>query len=150
MPAKKIQDETEVMRWFREGRTYKWMIEQYQKKYNIETTIATWSNFRRRHGLDRRMAWDGNLIPWKVEAQHRYAYPILMLRKEARRRAGFDLSPKEVDEVEGFIRSLERDGAVIHYDPETKEGWFRVPRREGTDMDLIREPGRVLSNRKAG
>jgi hypothetical protein len=114
MPAKKIQDETEVKRWFEQGRTYQWMIDQYIEKYNIETTIATWSNFRRRHGLDRRMAWDSQLIPWKVELEHRYAYPILMLRKEARRRAGFDLSEKDLAEVEGFIRSLERDNAVIH------------------------------------
>ena len=30
MPASKIQDEHEVIRWIEEGRTYGWMVEEYR------------------------------------------------------------------------------------------------------------------------
>lgn len=140
MPASIIVNEQEVRRWFEQGRPYSYMIEQYQTKYGRDTTIAYWSKWRQRHGIERRNVRDDKLIPWKVEEQHRYDWDILNLRKEARRRAGKPLPEGEDDVVDGWIRGLEADGAVIHYEPETEQGWFRVPRREGVDFDLIREP----------
>lgn len=44
MPAK-IVDEGEVIRWFEEGRTYKWMTEEYLRKYNLEVAPSIWGNF---------------------------------------------------------------------------------------------------------
>lgn len=151
MPGSKIQNEQEVLKWFEQGRTYAWMVEEYRRKYNIETTISMWGNFRRRHGLERRLAWDDQLIPWVVELQHRYDYPILMLRKEARRRAGFPLPEGSDREVDAWLAGMKRDGTVLHYDPDTEQGWFYVPRREGVDKDIIREPdSRVTARRRAG
>lgn len=63
MGRRKIQDESEVIRWFEEGRTYQWMIEEYRRKYDIETVVSMWGNFRRRRGLDRRIVRDDDLIP---------------------------------------------------------------------------------------
>ena len=85
MGKSKIQNEREVLRWFEEGRTCEWMVRTYRQKYNIETTISMWANFRRRRGLVRRLTWDDELILWKIKPQHNHGYPILMLRKEARR-----------------------------------------------------------------
>lgn len=151
MPGSKIQNENEVMRWFRQGRTYAWMVEEYRRKYNIETTISMWGNFRRRHGLERRVAWDDQLIPWVVKLEHRYDYPILMLRKEARRRAGLPLPEGQDKEVDAWLRGMEENGTVLHYDGDTEAGWFYVPRREGVDEDIIREPdGGSKGRRKAG
>lgn len=140
MPASFIEDEGEVFRWFREGRPYSYMIEQYRTKYNKETTVAYWSKWRQRHGIERRVTRDDKLIPWKVEEQHRYMWDILQLRKEARRRTGSPLPEGEGDVVDAWIRGLDEEGAVIHYEPDTDQGWFRVPRRKGVDHDLIREP----------
>lgn len=142
MGVSKIQDEQEVFRWFEEGKTYQQMVDIYLEKYNIETTITMWANFRRRKGLDRRYAYDEQLIPWAMKLEHRHSYPILMLRKEARRRAGLKL-PEGVDrEVDAWIAGMDVNGTVLHYDPDTEQGWFYVPRRDGTDKDLIREPER--------
>lgn len=149
MAVSKIQNEQEVLRWFEEGRTYAWMVDTYRTKYNIETGISMWSNFRRRHGLDRKVAWDDQLIPWKVELEHRYAYPILMLRKEARRRAGLPLPEGEDAAVDGWLAGMVRDGTVLHYEPETEQGWFYVPRRDGVDLDIIREPEGPTGRRRA-
>lgn len=147
MGASKIQNEQEVLKWFEEGRTYDWMIQTYRDKYNIETSISMWGNFRRRHGLDRRTAWDTDLIPWAINAEHRYSYPILMLRKEARRRAGFELSDQQSHEIDAWLAGMEADGTVLHYEPDTEQGWFYVPRRPGIDKDLIRKPDRVTTRK---
>ena len=87
MPARKIVDEGEVIRWFHEGLTYEEMSRRYREKYGIETVPTLWSNFRRRRGLTRRIVRDDDLIPWAVREEHRWAYPLQMLRLEARRRA---------------------------------------------------------------
>ena len=71
MPAvSKIQDEAEAIRWIAEGRTYAWIVEEYRRKYAIDTSLSMWSNLRRRKGLDRRIVRDDELIPWAVAPQH--------------------------------------------------------------------------------
>lgn len=148
MAASKIQNEQEVKRWFEEGRTYAWMVEEYRRKYNIETSISMWGNFRRRHGFDRRTAWDTDLIPWAIDVKHRYDYPVLMLRKEARRRAGFPMTAEQEHEIDAWLAGMEANNAVLHYDPDTEQGWFYVPREPG-DTDIIRRPSRVTGKKKS-
>jgi hypothetical protein len=148
MGASKIQNEQEVIRWFEEGRTYSWMIEEYRRKYNIDTVPSMWGNFRRRRGLDRRIARDDELIPWEVKREHRWDYPVMMLRREARLRAGFDLSEDEAHGLEIWKQNLAKEDAVVHYDPDTEDGWFYVPRRKGVDTDLIRVPERKTTQRR--
>lgn len=142
MGASKIQDEREVLRWFEERKTYQQMVDLYLEKYNIKTSITMWANFRRRRGLDRRTAWDHELIPWAIKFEHRYSYPILMLRKEARRRAGLTIPVGAEHEVDAWIAGMAARGTVLHYDPDSEKGWAYVPRRDGIDKDLISEPAR--------
>lgn len=139
MPASKIVNEQEVLQWFKEKRSYQWMIEKYREKYGIETVPSMWGNFRRRKGLDRRTERDDKLIPWHLKDEHRWQFPAQMLRAEGRKRVGKELTPDIARRLEGFLRRLEREGLVVHYDPDTKEGFFYVPRRPGIDNDLIRE-----------
>lgn len=142
MGSSKIQDEGEVKRWIEEGKTYAWMVEEYERKYHLQVGQSMFGNFRARRGLERRTVRDDDLIPWEVKREHRYAWPINMLRMEARRRAGHELTGEQAKQVDGWLRGLERDGCVLHYDPDTEQGWWYVPRREGVDKDLIREPAR--------
>jgi hypothetical protein len=139
MGASKIVDEQEVMRWFEEGRTYAWMVDTYRTKYNIETVPSLWGNFRRRRGLTRRITRNDDLIPWHVLPQHRWDYNVVMLRVEARRRAGSDVRTVDLDRLESWKRKLRDNGAVVHYDPDTEQGFFLVPRQPGDD-DLIHRP----------
>ncbi|GGS29443.1 hypothetical protein Snoj_25820 [Streptomyces nojiriensis] len=139
MGRRKIQDESEVIRWFEEGRTYQWMIEEYQRKYNIETVVSMWGNFRRRRGLDRRIVRDDDLIPWFVKEEHRWAYPLAMLRAEGRRRAGKEPTGRDESRLVSWLDMLKKNGSVVHYDPDTEEGFSYVPRQAG-DNDIIRRP----------
>lgn len=148
MGASKIVDEQEVIRWFEEGKTYAEMCQLYRDKYNIETVPSLWGNFRRRRGLQRRINRDDELIPWEIKKEHRWDYPIMMLRKEARRRAGLPVSQEDQDALDVWLRGMEEQGTVLHYEPETEQGWFYVPRREGVDLDIIRTPARKTTTKR--
>lgn len=139
MPASKIQNESEVLRWFEEGRTYDWMVAEYKRKYQLDTTPNMWAAFRRRRGLPRRNMRDLELIPWRMRDEHMQAYPVIMLRAVARERAGKNLSDRERRRVKTWLADRERDDTVVHYDADTEQGFFYVPRGED-DRDLIHEP----------
>lgn len=147
--SSKVVNEREVIRWLEEGRTYRWIVEEYRRRYDVETTVSMWAAIRRRQGIEPRLVRDPNLVPWYVKPEHRHAWPVTMLRGEARRRAGKPLTHKMEEMVDAFIRGLKADNTVVHYDPETEEGWWYVPPRPGVDTDLIRVPDRV-TGRRAG
>jgi hypothetical protein len=148
MGASKIVDEQEVIRWFEEGKTYQEMQRIYLEKYNIETVPSMWGNFRRRRGLQRRITRNDDLIPWGVKAEHRWMYPVVILRFEARRRAGRELDEDDESRLNSFLRKLDELDAVVHYDPDTEDGFHLVP-REDYDDDIIRRPRQKTTLRKA-
>ncbi|GAA2426677.1 hypothetical protein [Streptomyces macrosporus] len=147
MPKRKIVDEGEVIRWFEEGWTYQEMTDEYKRKYNIDTVLSLWGNFRQRKGLDRRIARDDDLIPWAMKREHRQLYPVMMLRLEARRRAGMAIDEDERKRLDSWKRKLAEENVVVHYDPDTEDG-FAYVRREPTDGDLIRRPARKTTLRR--
>ena len=143
MARSKIVSEDEVIRWIEEGRTYQWMAEEYERKYDIQITPSAFANIRYRRGLERRITRDENLIPWQVAEEHRFAYPLAMLRVEARRREGRKLRASDAERVSSWKAQLAEEDLVVHYEPGTEEGFYYVPRRAGVDRDLIREPSPV-------
>ncbi|WP_405978876.1 hypothetical protein [Streptomyces sp. NBC_00158] len=158
MPASKIVNEQEVIQWFREGKTYPEMIRLYEEMYQITTTAPMWSSFRRRRGLSRRNLRADDLLPWKMKEEHRHQYPPIMLRIEARLReekAALErgeeperpVSDRDKKRLASWKKGLTADGQdlVVHYDAETEEGFFLVPRRP-EDTDLIRTPPRKTGN----
>lgn len=147
-PRTKIQDDAEVRRWFEEGRTYRWMVDEYERKYNMKVSATMFSSYRQRHGLPRRIARDDNLIPWEIKEEHRWGYPVAMLRIESRRRGGFEMRAADEERLASFKETLYADDLVVHYDPDTEQGWWLVPRRPGVDKGLIREPGRKTTPRR--
>jgi len=157
MPASKIVDEEEAVRWYEEGKTYAWFVQQYKEKYNIETSEPMWAAWRRRRGLKRRNLRDDDLIPWKLKEEHRHLYPVMMLRLEARRRENeraekaneepaYQISKRDMDRLKSWKQTLTEGGLVVHYDPETTDGFFLVPRGE-KDKDLIHPPTRKTGNK---
>lgn len=149
MPASKIVDKGEAIRWIEEGRTYDWIVAEYKRKYNIETKPSMWGNFRRREGLEPRLIRDDDLIPWELKDEHRWMNPVNMLRAVARQRAGRELSASDQERLPSWLRTRETEDTVVHYDPDTEEGFWYVPRRPGIDRDLIREPDRKTTPRRS-
>ena len=140
-----IQDEAEVIAWFEAGRTYQWMAEEYERRYNITTTPSLWGTFRRSRGLTRRPTDAGDLIPWALEPHHRWERTAAMLRMEARRRSGVGLTENDARLLEEWTEHVTALGVVVDYDRHSERGFVYVPRRIGVDTDLIREPGQPLA-----
>lgn len=148
MADRGIQNVDQALRWIKEGRTYKWMVEEHERLYGIRVATSTFSNLRVRYGLPRRINRDDGLIPWKVKPEHRWNYQLQLLRAEARARAGLPLKPHDAERLPGWHRTLERENVVIHYDPDLPDGFVYVP-REKTDTDIIRRPARPSAKRRA-
>lgn len=145
----KIPNEDEATRWIKEGKTYGWIIEEIERKYGVRIGHATLSDLRRRKGIPRRSIRSDDLIPWAVLPEHRHRFAVQMLRALGRRRAGMSNSPKIESKLNAWLRSLEEQGAVVHYDPDTEQGWWYVPRRPDIDTDVIRVPERPTTERRA-
>jgi len=113
---------------------------EHDRKYHVLLSASAFSNFRVRHGMARRIAREPNLIPWEVNHNHRWAYPLSMLRVEARRLGGFKLRASDAERLTAWKLGLASDGVVVHYDPGTTQGFWYVKRRPGIDLGLIHEP----------
>lgn len=146
MPASKVIDHDEVRRWFEEGKTYPWMVEEYKRKYNVDTGVSMWSNYARRKKLKRRMTWNPDLIPWSVAQEHKTRAAYSMLTQEARVRAGEPISDPWRKKLESWKARLAAQDLVVHYDPEIEPYFHLVPRREGIDGDLVRVPDHIERN----
>jgi len=147
--ASKLVDRDEFIRWYNDGKTYKWIIEKYLEKYDLEIGNGTISNWRSQLELEKRAVRDVSLIPWAVNREHRYHHTLHMLRTVGRLRAGEPTPEARRKKAKAWLRNLEEQDAVVHYDPDTEEGWWLVPRRHGIDTDIIRKPDRVTRQRKA-
>lgn len=137
-----VQDEKELRKWFEEGRSYRWMADEYMMKYNLQVSPSMFGNIRRRWGYQRRAIRNDDLIPWAMKREHMYHADLANLRSEARLREGYPLSEAQQIRLDNWKAALANEGAVVHYDPDTEEGFWWVPRREGIDHDLIRQPER--------
>lgn len=146
-PPSKIQNTDEAIRWILEGRTYFWMTEEHRRKYGILISPSGWSYFRRRHGFEPRLVRDDNLIPWGPRPEHKYHYLLYLLRVEARRRAGKPIDSANEGRLAALHRDLREKELVIHYDPDSAEGFLLVPAEPGDD-DIIRRPTDRAAMRK--
>lgn len=140
----KVQDWAEVQRWFDEGRAYSWMQEQYLEKYHIETSKSMWSTLRRTIGAEPRLTRDTDLLPWRVKEEHRFNSIPDLLRFEARVREGKRLVSSEARRLKLFRERLDRENRVVHYDPDTEQGWWLLPRKESDD-DIVRKPAKATT-----
>lgn len=136
----RIELEDEVERWYLEGRTFRWMAEEHERKYGRKPSVAAFQSVIRRRDLPPRSLRKNPLIPWKVRREHQQKWTHTLLRNENRRRNGLPVNEAALTELERWKIGLEKAGAVVDYRRDTEEGYFLVPRREGIDTDLIRVP----------
>lgn len=132
-------DYSEAEQMLRAGKTQREVADHFGV---TQAAISTAIRRGRIKGITyNRVPVEGSGIPWSpILPEHRNRHLVRMLRAAARRRAG----KKNLDAIEAqfeiFLRKMEELDAVVHYDPGTPEGFFRVPRRPGIDKGLVREP----------
>ena len=135
-----VESEEEVVRWYMEGLSFRKMTEEHDRKYGRKPTVAAFQSIVRRRGLPPRSLHRNPLTPWRVSREHQKKWTHTMLRNENRRRNGLPVPEAALIELERWKMGLEKAGAVVDYRPDTEDGYFLVPRRDGVDTDLIRAP----------
>lgn len=138
--------EVTVRQWHEEGLTYAQMAQRALEEHNVEISITAFSNLARRRGWPRRNARNDALIPWAIKPEHKNARPLVLLRMLSRRLEGLPLEGHE-SELAYFLGQLAENDAVVHYEPDTEEGFFYVPRQQG-DEQYIRPPKTGLTSRR--
>lgn len=143
MPGPKLPREL-VLRWLAEGHTQLEIVDRLGAM-GIETTQSAIAMLKARHASPEaearmRTLHRAELIPWKLRPEHRQLHTAKMLRALSRVRRGEPITPAQDGQLKNWLAGLEADGAVIHYDPETEQGFWRVEAREGVDEDVIRDP----------
>jgi hypothetical protein len=139
VPAPKIPHE-KVRRLVRQGLTPKQIAETLLAEDDIRVTPAAIGMWRKRQGIAPTMARHAALLPWKLRREHKDLWPAVQLRTEGMRRRGEKISPRQAKSLDDWIANLEAQNAVVHYDRDSENGFYNVPRREGVDLDLIRDP----------
>lgn len=137
----KMQDLEEFRRWHAEGQTYAWMVEEYKRKYNIETSVAMFTNFATRLGLPKRSRKARiSALPWVVKEEHNIM-ELTMLRLVARQAEGMSIPVSAGPKLAAWKEFLTEKNWVVHYEPDTDEGFFYVDARPGIDTGFVRVPG---------
>lgn len=156
MPARKLPDDETIVKWHLSGITFQEMANRWNPvligRGEDPVGSAAFNMKCFRLGLPARNMRHDDLIPWTpIRREHNDLYIVCMLRKESARRAGvprFDPSHPNCDEtdlqrlnswIQGLKEGNNGKGVVVHYDPDTLEGWWYVNRRK-SDKDIIRMP----------
>ena len=138
MPGKILPDHL-VQRLLREGKSYGEVVRYLEEHENIVVTRQAISAWRKRRGDDMSFL-SPQAMPWKLRDEHRQLEPAKVIRWHARVERGDALTPADQRRYDRAMAHLREHDAVIHYDPDTEQGWFLVPRREGVDTGVVRDP----------
>lgn len=144
---RKGPDETTLRRWFNQRNpklTYQDMADRWNadpahepiKKAAIATAIMRYEIGRRQVASD---------LPWKVRPEHTAMHDHCMLMHWASRQKGKKLKARQEAAVNGWLRKLNEEGAVIAYRPNTIQGWWHVKRKPGETGVIRQPPAKVVS-----
>lgn len=138
MPAKKLPDAL-IDQLVRDGKSDREILDYLEEHENIVATRQALSIRRKRRGDGMRPRVPP-AVPWKLREEHAKTAPANAIRWYARREAGLPLSPEESIKLERMVAHLDLKGGVLHYEPELPGGWRIVPRRDGIDTGIVRNP----------
>jgi len=140
MPAAKL-DLKVAERMLRAGATQQDVVEEHKRRgVTVTQKAVSLALVEGRINVPSKYAVTGRGVPWKLKPEHRHANAARLLRSQARKEQGLPIGPSLQKQLERWIAGLLIENEVIHYHPETREGFWRVPRREGIDEWYVREP----------
>lgn len=130
---------SEIKKKVAQGWTHQEIADWASEKMGTRISRSTVSVALHRMGETTLIRYERE-IPWKVRDIHARKYHAGMLRLQARLDRGQKLNEGDLRRVTAWRNALERDNAVIHYEPDTDVGWWKITRRKGIDKWWIREP----------
>lgn len=117
----------------RSGATQQEVADHFGVRQAAVSLAIKRGNIKHDTGFERR-------LPWHMRKGHVNLSIPRSLRLAMRVQAGEDMPEYLRRQGEGFIRTLDEMDAVIHYEPDVAPHFFRVQRRPGIDLGLVREP----------
>lgn len=120
--------------------THAEIAEHVYKTTGVKVGRSTVSAALSRAGLTNRVRYS-DALPWdRIKIEHNGHYAAQMLRAGARIESGQEVSGDLRDRYQSWKDRLDAEDAVVHYDPETSDGFFYVKRRKGMDKGMVRNP----------
>ena len=132
MPAKRIiPSESILIGWAESGMTQEQMRQRIFEETGVLPGKSTVSAALSRAGLTHKVRYD-DFIPWpRIAVEHNQHYILNMLRVGARLSRNLPVKPADRRRYEKWRKDVDAKNASIHYDPETVDGFYYVPRPEG-------------------
>ena len=140
-----LPNKTELRRMRRQGMTQQQIADEVFERTGYRVTRNAVTMALARAGLSGDVRRYDDLIPWKVRETHQAHYSLAMLRLEARRRRGLELTPASEKRLDSWLHRLETGTEevpgplVVTYVYDSPEGFYHVPRTK-KDKDIIRRP----------
>lgn len=140
MPAKRIIPSESILHgWAEAGMTQEQMRQRIYEDTGVLPGKSTVSAALSRAGLTHKVRYD-DFIPWKrIAVEHNQHYILNQLRVGARLARGMQVRPADKRRYEQWRADVDAKNASIHYDPDTVDGFFYVPRPEGGDLIYLPE-----------
>lgn len=139
MPGKTLPDDR-VKALVESGKTDTEIRNILESEDGIKVTRQAISAWRARRNVGSPPAEQLASIPWKLRPEHLMSEPARAIRYRARLDAGLHVPPEDLARVQRVEQRLAEVGGVLTYDRNTPSGWAIVPRRQGVDKGIIREP----------
>ena len=140
---RKVPDKTTLARWKRQGLSQQEMAERIRETTGVEISRATIAGAMVRYGLADEKPRYSIEIPWRVKMEHISAYPARMLRLLGKRDSGVELNPQEERKLNSWLAQLDRENAVVAYDPDSAQGFFYIERQKNDPKDIPVRKNRV-------
>lgn len=148
MPQPKLHP-IQTAKWLEDGKSPTDIVALHKLHWGIDVKPNAVSNFRRRHtdvkpqhDTKRRLPWPGIK---REHLGHKYRQYLLNYYK---RELGEDVKKEPAEGLANFEKLLHESGMVVDYNYD--DGFFLVPRRDGVDLGLVREPDSVPRPSKYG
>jgi len=125
-PPVLVPDKTTLRRWKREGLTQQEMVDRHFAETGIQVSRASIAAAMVRYGLAGTKPRYYGTIPWHVKGEHLTHYAVRMLRLLGRRKAGGDLNNLEALRLDSWLEMLDREHAVVGYDPDSEDGFYYI------------------------
>lgn len=135
-----LPNKTELRRMREAGMTHQQIADAVKERTGYTVTRNAVTMALARHGLSESPKRYAEEIPWRVRQKHERHYALAMLRLYARQRRGQQLPQDQAHRLESWLRQLDEHDRVVHYEPNSPDGFYYVPRRAEDEGGVIRRP----------
>lgn len=133
-----LPDTSTLKHWVEdEGLTHEAIADRIAQETGQRPARATVSVAISRAGISEPRHRFKDEIPWRLTGKDLKAYPVRMLRLLGHRRNENDLTEAENKRLDNWLAMLERENAVVAWDPDSTPAVFYIDRQPGDGDDGI-------------